>query len=281
MIPDAVDFRQARFSQGFLSYVVPYPLWPKGAPGLLNPSNPITAQLESTLMPFTAPLALNVPGDEDAEIEAERAAADAGEGADAASALDPNLGANQPDVTGIVLVRTTERAWIQSGSYDLNPQSPAMQQPPATGESYPLVVGLTGEFRSFFANRPVPGPPGVDVTSPTPAAADSTVTRSPETQILVAGNANFITDQFLGMHPENSLLIQNALDWMTLGNDLISIRSRGATARPFEHDLSNAQKSVIKYANTLGIAAVVVLIGFVWNGARRRSRQRLRDRYAA
>ena len=264
---------QARFSQGFLSYIVPYPLWPKGAPGLLNPTNPITAQLESTLMPFTAPLRLHVPGDEDAELDAK--------GSDAETTIDPNLGKDQPDVKGIVLVRTTERAWTQSGQYDLNPQSPAMQQPPATGESYPLVVGLTGSFRSYFANRPIPAPPGAETGSPAPAASDSTITKSPETQILVAGNANFITDQFLGMHPENSLLIQNALDWMTLGNDLISIRSRGATARPFEHELSNAEKSTIKYANTFGIAAFVVLLGLIWNGARRRSRQKLQNRYAA
>ena len=266
---------QARFSQGFLSYIVPYPLWPKGAPGLLNPSNPITAQLESTLMPFTAPLRLSVPGDENAEIDREEAAEDG-----AAPATDPNLGKDQPDVEGVVLVRTTERAWMQSGSYDLDPQSPAMQQPPATGESYPLVVGLTGKFRSYFANRPVPAVPGTDGSAAL-AAADSTITESSETQMLVAGNSNFITDQFLGMHPENRLLIQNALDWMTLGNDLIAIRSRGATARPFEHDLSNGQKAAIKYANTLGIAGVVVLLGLIWNGARRRSRQQLRDRFTA
>ncbi|MEZ4650450.1 MAG: Gldg family protein [Candidatus Eisenbacteria bacterium] len=263
---------QARFSQGFLSYIVPYPLWPKGAPGLLNPNNPITAQLESTLMPFTAPLRLHVPGDEDAELDREKA-----EDEGLPTPSNPNLGKDQPDVEGVVLVRTTERAWIQSGSYDLDPQSPAMQQPPATGESYPLVVGLTGKFRSFFANRPIPVAPGSDGASM--AAADSTITESVETQMLIAGNSNFITDQFLGMHPENSLLIQNALDWMTLGNDLIAIRSRGATARPFEHELSNGQKAAIKYANTFGIAGLVVLLGLVWNAARRRSRQQLRDRY--
>lgn len=267
---------QARFSQGFLSYLVPYPLWPQGAPGLINPSNPITAQLESTLMPFTAPLRLKVPGDEDAEIDAEKAK----EAGETPKEADPNLGKDQPDVKGVVLVRTTERAWIQSGQYDLNPQSPTMQQPPATGESYPIVVGLTGKFRSYFAGRPIPAPPG-ESESPLPAASDSTITKSPETQMLVVGNGNFITDQFLGMHPENSLLIQNAFDWMTLGNDLISIRSRGATARPFEHELSNAQKSMIKYANTFGIAAVVILLGLIWNGVRKRRRQQLQGRYAA
>lgn len=267
---------QARFSQGFLSYIVPYPLWPKGAPGLLNPANPITAQLESTLLPFTAPLRLLVPGDENVELAAEKAR-EAGE-----TPPSPVSNAEQPDVSGVVLVRTTERAWTQSGTYDLDPQSPAMQSPPAGGESYPLVVGLTGRFRSYFANRPVPPAPVDDLgTVPAVAAADSVTGQSPETQILVAGNSHFITDQFLGMHPENSLLVQNALDWMTLGNDLISIRSRGATARPFERELSNGQKAAIKYALTLGVAALVILAGLVWNGARRRARQQLRERYVA
>lgn len=306
---------QARFSDGYLSYIVPYPLWPKGAPGLLNPSHPITAQLESTLLPFTAPLRLNVPGDEDKEIDAEKASAsggdsdtgEAGEDAAQGAGSDPGdspgggtaddgsgssaareLGTDQPDVEGLVLIRTTERAWTQVGRFDLNPRSPSLQTTPEAGESFPLLVGLTGEFRSYFTDRPAPARPsdseGDDASAEgTQPAAPSAppIEKSPETQVLVAGGSFFLTNQFLGMHPENALLLQNAFDWMTLGNDLIAIRSRGATARPFERELSTGQKNLIKYGNTFGIAAAAVLIGLLWNGARRRARQNLRDQYGA
>ncbi len=254
---------QATFSQGFLSYLVPYPLWPRGQAGLLNPSHPITAQLESTMLPFTAPLRLTVPGDFDAEQEAEEAEADLG------------LGQDQPNVEGAVLVRTTERAWTQSGRYDLNPQSPEAQAAPEVGESYPLMVALNGSFRSFYDGKAVPP----RTNAPEGAAADSILTMSPETQIIVAGNSNIVTNQFLQLHRPNTLLVQNSLDWMSIGDDLIEIRSRGATDRPIK-ELSSAAKTAVKYLNMFGVAALVILAGFIWNGARRRSRQKLVEEFS-
>ena len=256
---------QAQFSQGFMSFLVRYPLWPKTVKGLFNPDNPITSRLESLVLPWTAPLELTVPGDEIAEREREQAGEPAPEN-------------TASEVEGSVLVRTTERASTQSGRYDLDPQSPALEGMPETGQSYPLAVTLTGMFHSFYEGKDVPPKPGEETAGN--LGGNSVLTQSPRTQILVVGNSNFITDQFLRMYPENVLFVQNALDWMTLGEDLIEIRSRGATARPLK-ELSAGARDAIRWANTLGIPILVILFGLIWNGARKKSRRRLAERYAA
>jgi ABC-type uncharacterized transport system involved in gliding motility auxiliary subunit len=270
---------QAQFSQGFLSYLVPYTLWPKTTPGLFNPDDPVTSALESAVLPWTAPLSLTVPGDE----VKKRAREEAGE-------PEPDLTRNQDQVQGSVLIRTTERAWTQTGRYDLNPQAPAVKNPPATGESFPLAVTLAGTFKSFYEGKPVPPrpgeEPGLDSEGDSPlqdlpaSGTDGTVARSPQTQLFVVGSSSFLTDQFLRMFPENSLLAQNALDWMTIGEQLIEIRSRGATARPID-EVSAGARDAIRWANTLGVPILVILLGLIWNSARKKSRRRLAERYAA
>ena len=217
------------------------------------------------MLPWTAPLELTVPGDEIAEREREQAGEPAPEN-------------TASEVEGSVLVRTTERASTQSGRYDLDPQSPALEGMPETGQSYPLAVTLTGMFHSFYEGKDVPPKPGEETAGT--LGGNSVLTQSPRTQILVVGNSNFITDQFLRMYPENVLFVQNALDWMTLGEDLIEIRSRGATARPLK-ELSAGARDAIRWANTLGIPILVILFGLIWNGARKKSRRRLAERYAA
>jgi len=260
---------QAQFSQGYTAYRVQYPFWPRSKQGLLDKTHPITAGLEALTLPWTAPMSLTVPGDEVAARLREEAGSEP---------LD--LTANQPGVTGTVLTRTTERGWKQTGPYDLNPQSPRLRAPSSTETSRPLAVALTGSFRSFFADKEVPERPAGPDGAPNLAPNDSTLSASIETQVVVVGSSQFLTDQFMRMFPENSLFAQNALDWMTVGNDLIEIRSRGATARPIE-ELSQSRKNLIRYLNIFGVPALVVLIGILWNKSRKRARQRIRDQYQA
>lgn len=259
---------RAQFSQGFMSYLVPYPYWPQAAPGLLSETHPITSKLESMILPWTAPLALTVPGDDAAQKLRE-----------SKGEAEPNLTLNQDQVEGAVLIRTTERAWTQSGRYDFNPQSPELRTVPETGQSYPIAVALSGTFKSFYAGKPIPAPPGEGEDPAAAPVSGTTIEQSAPTQVLVVGTSLFIVDQFLRMYPENSLFVQNATDWMTLGDDLIAIRSRGATARPLK-EMSAGARDAIRWTNTLGVPILLILLGFVWNRARKQARKRLVERYA-
>lgn len=253
----------ASFAAGYFSYTTPYPFWPKVTQEGLDKESPITSRLEAVTLPWTAPLAMKV----------QQASAT---GSPAADAPD---GSPQPKVTGVVLARTTNKAWLQSGRYDLNPQSPTLRMAQPMGQMYPLAVALTGEFQSAFAGKPVPHLPSegtpAGMGEPPAAPVDGpTLTASPTTQILVVGNSQFVSNTFLRTAPENILLFQNAVDWMTLGNELISIRSRGATERPVK-ELSAGAKTAIKLALTFGLPALVVAFGLLRGVLRRRGRERL------
>ncbi|MBK8232642.1 MAG: GldG family protein [Candidatus Eisenbacteria bacterium] len=254
----------ATFSQGYMAYQVRYPLWPSVSQQLggLNLSNPITAGLEAVTLPWTAPLEVNLPIEADTKSKEPSPVA--------------GTNATQPNVKAVVLAKSTDKAWTQEGRYELNPQALMTQPVNQMGQSMPLAVLASGRFGSLYAGRPVP--PATAAAEGTPTSTDTPLTESPETQILVIGSSSFVTNQFLRMYPANALLLQNALDFLASGDDLIAIRSRGATERPLK-ELSSGAKAALKYLNTLGIAALVVVFGLIRRVARRNARERLGEIY--
>ena len=298
----------ASFAGGFVRYTVPYPYWPKAIPELLNQEHPITNRLESLTLPWTAPLEVDVPiaegdplprireleraneearreiarqlGVELEEDQATEAGADTSAGSATAdlatrAAADTAAAAGEGDALASprahVLVRTSPSAWQVSGRYDLNPQQPF--RPTGETDSEVLAVALQGRFDSYFAERNAPPLPSAAADSAAAVAAptETPLVASPETRLLVVGNAQFATDTFLGQFPANSVFLLNAIDWMTFGDQLISIRSRGATERPLA-SIADAAKSRIKLACILGAPLLVVLYGVLRATHRRRRR---------
>jgi ABC-2 type transport system permease protein len=251
----------ATFSQGYMAFSVQYPYWPAVYNKGLDQNSPVTSKLESLVLPWAAPL----------EVTAALAAPPARQKNQPSPA--PPSG-NQPDVTASILARSSDKAWTESGNYDLNPQAPGARVGKPTGERYPLAVALSGQFRSFFAGKPTPARPDAATGPADPPAKDE----SPLTQVIVVGNSQFITDIFLRNFPANSIFLENAVDWMTSGNELISIRSRGATARPLRM-LSDAARTAIKLILIIGVPALVVLLSLVRMQVRRNSRRQTAEAF--
>ncbi len=287
----------ASFSSGYVRYTLPYPYWVKSVPDLLNAQHPITNRLESLVLPWVAPLEVDLTigeGDpiekireiQKAEKEARREMADKlgvqlpeeqSGGDEDSAAVSPETSTEQPEATLIasVLARTSPQAWTASGHYDLNPQqrfNPAGQKT----SSIITAVTLSGRFESFYTDREVPALASADKAEKggeetiEAVAEETPITESPETQVLVVGNAQFATDSFLAQFPANSVFLQNAIDWMTLGDRLISIRSRGATDRPLKQ-ISEATRSTLKLLCILGTPALVIIFGLVRFGIRRKT----------
>jgi ABC-type uncharacterized transport system involved in gliding motility auxiliary subunit len=258
LVQDALN-ENAGFSQGFVRYTVPYPFWPKTMGPGLSHDNPVTSRLEAVVFPWCAPLELLVP-EEGGQSSSK---------ADTSTAT-PAETAPQPGVRGTVLARSSPRAWLQQGRFDLTPPNPfaGQTQPQQGNESFPLAVALVGSFRSFYEGKPVPAAPG-DSTgiSGTPGS-----TVSPETQMIVVGNSLFAASNFVQMFPGNEAFVLNAVDWLTLGDKLIAIRSRGATDRPLGIE-SATGKAVFKYAHTFGMAILVGIFGIVRVSLRRRAKR--------
>jgi ABC-2 type transport system permease protein len=248
--PDLVVDRScgtASFSAGYFSFTVPYRLWPLVGPGGFDQASPITNQLERAVLPWASSIDLRP--------------ADTG-------------------VEATVLARSSAESWSES-RLNLDPQRSF--KPPSEGPSpRNLAVLLKGRFTSYFKDRPVPSATAADSSAAAPApaasagsAAEPKIDASPETQMIVVGNARFIEDGFLGQYPENRTFFLNAVDWLTYGGDLIGIRSRAVSARPLK-EIGEKSKATVRLASTLGVPLLVIAYGLI----RRRVRAGRRRRWA-
>jgi ABC-2 type transport system permease protein len=153
-------------------------------------------------------------------------------------------------------------------------------------QPYPLAVVVEGSFDSFFKGKPLTFDAAsqtdqsgaTDTTTPTTPAA--LVESSPDTaRLIVVGSSEFLNDTVFqlssNLSTDNSQstlqFIQNTVDWATEDTDLLSIRSRGASARVIDALSDNQQKKweVLNYAVAL---IGLIVLGGVWQWRKRAER---------
>jgi gliding-associated putative ABC transporter substrate-binding component GldG len=227
LVLDARSNANASFSQGFLMFSMPYPFWVRVLPENADPDHPMVNKLSGIVLPWTSTVsaAMDVPE---------------------AVLID-------------TLLRSSEFAWTKTGGYDLNPQQRFQDAPREPTEKLPLALVASGVFPSFFEGKPVPM---IDETDGAAAVDSETIPRSAETQVVVVGSANGFLDDMIGQFPANRILFQNAVDWLTLGDDLIAIRSRAAADRPLR-EFSEKGKALARFLAVFGVPILVVLFGLV------------------
>lgn len=215
----------ATFSAGYFSFSVAYPLWPMVSAAGFDKTSPVSNELERAVFPWTSSIGLGV-------VEG---------------------------VEAVVLAKSSQQSWSEARSLNLDPQrsmKPAREEDKAPQN---LAVLLHGSFPSYFQTRPVPAADSAQALA-RGAAAQPRIDRSPETQIIVVGDARFVETQFLGQYPENATFFLNAVDWLTLGESLIGIRSRAVISRPLK-EIGESAKSTIRLVSTLGVPLVVIAFG--------------------
>ncbi|MCD6326313.1 GldG family protein [bacterium] len=226
----------ASFSSGFMSFSLPYPFWIKVAKDGLSQTNPAVSQLSSAIFPWTSSVQTAANGN--------------------------------PNIKFDVLAKSSERSWLQTGRYDLNPQQKFVK---SSTSSHDLAIEATGVFKSVFAGQEAPKPP-TDPKRRTPEKAQEVLQESPpETKIVVIGGSFLVNNEFLNRYRANLLFVQNLIDVMTLGQGLVGIRARGMDERPLD-EVSEGTKSWAKYGNMIGIPILVILFGLVRYYLRRRMR---------
>lgn len=226
----------AAFGSGYISYQVPYAYWPLIRKENLATENPIVSQLEAITFPWTSPIRLTTP---------------------------------TPDGLAITtLAKTTPDAAVQPlVGIDLTPDAAQVAMHTPAG-AQPLAVLMTGKFKSFFADKPVPKE--IRIAEP----KNSTENGS----IILIGNARMIQSNFLKQFADNLVFFENAADYLALGDQLIGIRSRAKTERPLV-ELSDVARASIKYANTFGAPLVLVAFGAVIFVLRHRRQRRIREMF--
>ncbi|RME99943.1 MAG: ABC transporter permease, partial [Chloroflexi bacterium] len=183
------------------------------------------------------------------------------------------------DVT--VLLKSSPASWLRT---DTNIQ-PDMQTYPELGfpvegtqQSYPLAVAVQGVFESAFKGKASPlvetTEPGTEGPSPDAANPQNlgTIEQSPDSaRLVVIGSAEFLNDivfdlssRLTGDRYLNTLqFAQNTVDWSVEDLDLLTIRSRGTSARLL-NPLTPQQQSFWEITNyALALLALLVL-AVVW-----------------
>jgi len=171
---------------------------------------------------------------------------------------------------------------------------------PEATEPQPLAVAVVGMFPSYFAEHAPPGEtaPAEEKASEDEAGETETETapneekneekkdeepkkafldESPETRLVILGDAEIFSEQaarVTGRTQEefdgNLLFAQNLVDWSLLDNDMIRIRSRGATARPLDTErFSPARAEILSYAIPCGIVILLGILRFVGRRTRK------------
>jgi gliding-associated putative ABC transporter substrate-binding component GldG len=230
----------ASFNMGMVTFSLPYPFWPRVSDSGLNEESPIVSDLDMLVLPWTGPTVVAEAAD-----------------ADSSSAQ------------AMVLARSSPGSWAQAGPFNLNPQQRFVNMGGEEKEQ-PLAAVVTGSFESFYAGRPIPDPEVAEgEVVPEASAALQT---SPPTQVVVVGSSSFVKNDFLRQFPSSGVFFLNTVDWLTMGEDLIGIRSRALESRPLK-EVSEGVKSVVKFANIFAIPLLVIVYGLIRVYARRRARK--------
>ncbi|HUT55158.1 MAG TPA: GldG family protein [bacterium] len=179
-----------------------------------------------------------------------------------ASSLDVQ---NLPEtVKAVKLVVTSPEAWVQAGQQLVVDPSqkptPPMPFPGMGPGERTLAVLLSGQFKSYFAGKPLPAVEAGDTAAPEPAERKD---ESPDTNILVTGCSRFVSAQNPLRSEQSLSFIVSAAEWMTGGSRLSDIRNRKAELKPANLD------SIAKLVVVLGVAPFLAPLGIIIFGVAR------------
>ena len=239
----------ARFQQGFMTVFQPYPYFVKIVKPNFSKEHTVTNQLEALTLPWTSSL----------EVIAKE------------------------NITPTALAKTSEFGQTVQGYYNLRPDFPI---PDAETQAFPVAVALEGKFKSFYDGKEIPSVATDNTTdtedseTPTPAqdAGTQTIkTESEQTQIVVVGTAQFLAQ----MRQDGVNFFLNTVDWLTLGDTLIGIRSQTITERPLQiktrdggfREVSEFEKNFIRYLCTVGVSFLVIAFGLIRYFLKRRAKR--------
>jgi ABC-type uncharacterized transport system involved in gliding motility auxiliary subunit len=179
-----------------MQIAVPHPPVPIVSFGEDAKKHPALFKLDSSPLPFTAPLA---------------------------------VGAAPAGATLVALASSSEQSWLLTGdSIDIAPREPREWQSTQSGAAGPfaLMAAIEGKLPSAFPNN-------VSVAEPA-GAVDAPDQSTVPVRVFVAGGAFFMRDE--AMPPPNGqdecpmtanvALALNAVDWLTQDSDLVAVRAK-------------------------------------------------------
>ena len=152
----------------------------------------------------------------------------------------------------IALIQTTRFAAIDEDFQNLAPRSPHLEEVAEESQGQRLLaVAVTG-------TRCPPGEPECDKD-----LSDK------HFRIIVATDSDWINEGWANQSPGHVEMAVNWVDWLTQGDALASIRAKGVSARTLLYS-SPTHRTLVKYANVVGVPVLFIVLGLVRYVMRRR-----------
>jgi gliding-associated putative ABC transporter substrate-binding component GldG len=160
-------------------------------------------------------------------------------------------------ITERPLISTTADAWVMTDRFETNPmlaQQPQVQDTSQRGQRI-LALTLSGAFTSWFKDRPTPARAGEK-----PKAA--TVTSSPDTRLVVIGDADFATNLIENTQAGYNLsFISNCAQWLGMEDELLAIKTRSEVDVRLNAIADPARKSrAMLSAQVINVAVIPLLV---------------------
>jgi gliding-associated putative ABC transporter substrate-binding component GldG len=183
-------------------------------------------------------------------------------------------------ISAVSLVNSSHEAWTVSENINIMPQ-PQYHIP---GEDqlrvHTLASHLSGNFKSFFDGKPIPQvrerehddeEDSIRKINLVPNDKDRTVIPSNTNgNLVVVGDANFVTAQ--NGTRSSMIFMLNIVDWLSLDNNLISVRSRVLKDKTINANVleeGSRKPDIIRYTNILAMPLIVAFAGIAISLRRR------------
>lgn len=232
-----------RFGAFQMNVAVPYPYFVRVTGDGFKQENPAVSSLGELMLPWASSITLLV---------------------DKASDTSGTASSN---VEAQVLAHSSDKSWTASDHFNLNPQQD-WTPPESELKKSNLVAYLSGTFTSYFDGKQVPPvQSSISDTSAVlkPEDAERPITPKVENgRLLVVGDSDFLSKQ--NATPGNLAFLLNVVDWLSLDESLISVRSRNTVDRTIRQDQleeGSSLPTLIRFINIFLMPAIVVIIGLV------------------
>ena len=181
------------------------------------------------------------------------------------------------------LMWSSDDAWTVPSGGQL---TPADIEPPDDGEQYPLMAMVTGQFPDAFAGEerpawPAPQPQQPGMPPPPPPADEGPAPEATPApgKLILLGGAEMFRNNFLQQAGHMDLFL-NAVDAITLSDDLVQVRSR----KPVERVITapkEGTRTFWKFINYVVAPGLIAVVGIAVMAIRRRRRNAYTMRYAS
>ena len=159
-----------------------------------------------------------------------------------------------------VLVKTSPKAWLQKTRFAVSPDEAGLYAAEAgsTTGQYVLAVSLSGILPPAYAGKPLPSRAGAAALPPLPQTPRAS-------RIVVVGSSDFANDLMnITDSSFNATFIAGAADWLSSGDDLVAIKTRGLRdSRLTKVQDPVARSALISFAYFVNLGLIpLIVLGF-------------------